>query len=100
MTTPLVPDGLEPLAVWDATSPEWTRGPFRQRAEWVSRHVGNPVLIYRVAIYLIDAPFAVVDQFVPDGGGFKWAQDGEPVTETVFVPLSELPPAHLLARTP
>lgn len=98
MSTALVPEGLEPLGVWDANIPEYRRGPWRERAEWLGKHIGSPDFITRAAFYLLDAPFAVVDRFVVNSDGLKHAEDGEPVTETVFAPLAGLPPAHLLGH--
>ena len=98
MSAALIPEGLEPIGVWDANTPDWPRGPFRDRSEWIRQHVGNPNMIYRVTFYLLDTPFAVVDRFAADGNGFKWAENGEAVTETVFAPLGELPPDRLLRQ--
>lgn len=93
--TPAIPEGLEPLAVWDAR--ENGLGHYIERAEWVERHLGDPRFIYRAEFYLIDAPFAVVHKFARNGDGRKWAANGEPVTKPpVTVPLTELPPTHLL----
>lgn len=94
--TPLIPQGLEPIAVWDANEPGWHAGPWRDRAAWVGEHVGDTVYIYRVGFYLLDTAFAVVSRFVPGERGSKRAEDGEPVTEDVIVPLAELPPERLL----
>lgn len=97
----LIPEGLEdlePLAIWDANTPDWIRGPWRERAEWVDEHLGETRYIYRAEFYLIDVPFAVVGRFVPDHGGLKWISGDKPVTETVTVPLTDLPPAHLMGK--
>lgn len=91
-----IPEGLEPLAVWDPREPGYRDGPWRNRAAWAGEHIGDTKYIYRVEFYLLDTAFAVVSRFIPDDSGHKWASDGKPVTETVFVPLTGLPPAHLL----
>lgn len=89
-------EGLEPLAIWDASNPGWILGPWRERAEWVEEHLGSADFIYRTEFYLIDTPFAVVSRFVKNGDGRKWAKNGEAVTETGTVLLTGLPPEHLL----
>lgn len=99
VTAVLVPAGLEPLGVWDATTAEWARGPWYERAEWADGHLGDANFVYRAEFYLLDAPFAIVRRYAADGDGHKWAADGEVVTEPpVVVPLGELPPAHLLRQ--
>jgi hypothetical protein len=89
-----IPEDLEPLAVWDAAKGYCDH--YVERSEWAKRHLGDPRYIYHVEFYLLDTAFAVAGRFVPNVAGLKWQKDGEPVTETVIVPLAELPPAHLL----
>jgi hypothetical protein len=94
--TAVIPEGLEPLAVWDAHDP----GPWRERTEWVDGQLGGRAnLTYRIDFYLLDAPFAAVHRYRLDDSGHKFAKapDGEIATEPpVIVPLAELPPAHLM----
>lgn len=83
--TAIIPEGLEPLAVWDASSPGYMDGPWRERAAWTGERLGDTTYIYRVEFYVIDTAFAVVGRFIPNGDGRKQARAGGPLTETVFV---------------
>jgi hypothetical protein len=100
MTSDLtIPDGLEPIATWDAGDGLWIRGPWRERADWATTHIGGTRFIRRIDFHLIDAPLAIVTRYKRSGSGAKYAADGEPALEDpATVPLDELPPAHLLAR--
>jgi hypothetical protein len=112
VSTVVIPEGLEPLAVWDVRE---RLGPWRRctavgeethrsidAAQWLIRNTSPARDIYRVEFYLLDAPFAVVHRYKRNTAGFKY-QDPEAgsiaVEPPVIVPLAELPPAHLL-RTP
>jgi hypothetical protein len=93
---PGIPEGLEPLAVWDSTEPGWCDEHWRERTEWAVLHL-DAEFTYRAEFYLIDAPFAVVHKFARNGDGRKWAANGEAMTEPpAILPLTELPPAHLV----
>jgi hypothetical protein len=100
--TAVVPEGLEPLAVWDARDEAfWDGHDALLRAcgaiAWAKDRIPARNDACRIEFYLLDAPFAVVTHFARDADGFKYAQDGQAVTEPpVVVPLDELPPAHLL----
>jgi hypothetical protein len=101
-----IPEGMEPLAVWDAGDPEWRDGIFSERFFWLSG--SSPIVhVYRtqrIEFYLLDAPFAVVHRYALtdggekyQGGDYMYQEDGSPVMEPpVIVPLAELPPEHLL----
>lgn len=92
MSALVIPEGLEPLAVWDVRG---DRGPWMRRAvpgtpgatrmieaaQWVCRNITPAASVYRVDFYLLDGPFAVVYCF-----------EAEPV----IMPLDGLPPEHLL----
>lgn len=101
--TALIPEGLEPLAVWDVRAAEWGStwlGDTRGAVLWIWDHLGgNPSTIRRVEFYVLDGPFAVVYRYALQDEGFKyqdlatWEAAVEP---PVIVPLAELPPAHLL----
>ena len=107
MAVSVIPEGLEPLAVWDA-GPGWVDGLVDERIAWARQHILRVNDTYRVEFYLIDAPFAVVHRFKLDANGRKYAlgeysfiSDGEPAREEpVVVPLGGLPPARLLASGP
>ena len=102
--TAVVPDGLEPLAVWDARD---CTGPWRvttggeefyrsfDAACWMVGHVERARDVVRIEFYLFDAPFAVAHRVT---GRFELDRaTGEPEQEPpVIVPLAELPPARLL----
>jgi hypothetical protein len=81
--TPVIPDGLEPLAVWDLKGEQpagWVTGYATQALLWLMDHVPEEHAdLSRAEFYLFDGPFAVVGAQSP-----------------VIVPLAELPPAHLL----
>ena len=97
--TALIPEGLEPLAVWDSVSEYGFAAVTVARGEWARRHLGDPAFIYRVEIYLLDSPFAVVHSYARNANGYKYHdpdEDGPAKLEPVVVPLDELPPAHLL----
>lgn len=102
MTALAVPEGLEPLAVWDAKDrpPGWTSAHTRDMCRWIAVHLGlNTSYIERIEIYVLDGPFAAIHQFDQTADGHKYhdpATDGPARLEPVFVPLAELPPAHLL----
>jgi hypothetical protein len=113
MTAIAIPEGLEPLAVWDVRERlgpwrEWTNGGEETSDSvdavlWAIANTGPARDIYRIEFHLIDAPFAVVYRYKRNGDGFKY-QDPETdsiATEPpVIVPLAELPPAHLLTTSP
>jgi hypothetical protein len=104
----IIPEGLEPLAVWDCREPAWGLGrgwgiglacaeAFREAREWAEVNIDANHRTYRAEFYLLDAPFAVLYRYKRDEAGFLVVSEGEPVTEPpVIVPLAELPPAHLL----
>lgn len=96
--TAVIPEGLEPLGVWDTRTVDnawWYH--WKTAVTWANRHIPRAGDTYRAEFYLIDAPFAVICRFKRDENGFKYQQDGEIATEPpVIVPLTELPPAHLL----
>lgn len=115
MTAALVPDGLEPLGVWDVRGTWGTPGaigpwlrmtppgePFYDSfyaASWVVGNIDRASDVFRIEFYLLDSPFAVVHRYRRNSDGFKYQDPatGEAVVEPpVVVPLGELPPAHLL----
>lgn len=99
--TALIPEGLEPLAVWDAADPEWRDGILSERFFWLT---GSSTIVHvyrtrRIEFYLLDGPFAVLHRFALNADGYKYAAEpgGDPVMdEPVVVPLAELPPKHLM----
>lgn len=100
--TAVIPEGLEPLGVWDAGDPlnnqpdvpRWL-----ESAEWAGEHIPQPNATYRVDFYLADAPFAVVHRYKLNENGRKYQVNGEPVREDpAIMPLAELPPDRLLGR--
>lgn len=89
-----IPDGLEPLGVWDLTHGTLFKGDdnweqlFLDACFWWADHLDDDGSIGRVEFYLIDAPFAVV---------YRHDATGKIATEPpVIVPLDQLPPPHLL----
>ena len=98
--TALIPEGLEPLAVWDAGSiTDFSPEQHVETGRWHERHIGRANDTYRVEFYLVDAPLAVAYRYKRNGDGFKYQdpETGEAATEEpVIVPLGELPPARLL----
>lgn len=102
MSALAIPEGLEPLADFDPR--EWpcrySDGEMQQIVWWMQKHLTEYARYAdRVEIYMLDAPFAVVHRYARDGDGFKYALEpgGPPATdEPVIVPLTELPPEHLL----
>lgn len=105
--TAAIPDGLEPVAVWDARDPLNSQPDvprWLESAEWAKAHIPRVNDTYRVEFYLLDTPFAVVHRFAVNAEGLKYAighlarlDNREPATEPpVIVPLAELPPEHLL----
>lgn len=102
--TALIPEGLEPLAVWDPVrchdwSHGWTESMLYRLDDWMRDNLGRHRDIYRIDFYLLDAPFAVARRYKRNGDGFKY-QDAETgkiaVDAPAVVPLAELPPEHLL----
>lgn len=99
--TALIPEGQEPLAVWDAKNrpDNWTDGETQQMAWWMQTRMNRFASdAYRVEFYMLDGPFAVVCAFKRNGAGYKHnGPDGEIATELPeLVPLTELPPEHLM----
>lgn len=103
-----IPEGLEPLGVWDARERHYGLGrgwgigltcatPLRDMREWAARHIERVNETYRAEFYLLDTPFAVLYRYQRDKAGFLVMRRGEIAEEPpVIVPLAELPPAHLL----
>jgi hypothetical protein len=102
VTAPAIPDGLEPLAVWDARDPLNCQPDvprYLESTEWAKAHIERVNDTYRAEFYLVDGPFAVVHRYSADDTGRRLllAGDGELATEEPVVQmLDELPPAHLL----
>jgi hypothetical protein len=103
VSTVVIPEGLEPLAVWDTRTvdnPWWYC--WRSAVEWARENIPDAIVVYRVEFYLLDAPFAVLHRYAVNADGRKYQDpetDSVALDEPVIVPLGELPPAHLL-RTP
>lgn len=107
-----VPEGLEPLGVWDCREPDWGLGrgwgigltcaqPLREMREWAMAHIEGVNETYRAEFYLLDGPFAVLYRYERDRCGFLVADDetGYPATASPVVQaLDELPLPHLLTR--
>jgi hypothetical protein len=103
---------LEPFAVWDGCTRDWSRdwtpGELTALDDWMRENFGT---CYRDAcrfeVYVLDGPFAVVHAHERNGEG-RWHRDpaagGFAVAEPVTVPLAGLPPAlivtHLADREP
>lgn len=98
VTAVVIPEGLEPLAAWDARDSSWAFGPYAERAGWVKQHLGDPRYVYRAEFYVHDTGFAVVHSYARNADGRKHDRpDGKIATEPpVIVPLAELPPERLL----
>lgn len=103
MTT-TIPEGLEPLAVWDAGAPGWVDANVAEKIAWATAHIERVNDTYRVEFHRLEiggrsAPLAVVHRYKRNADGYKY-QDPETdsiATEPpVIVPLAEPPPAHLL----
>jgi hypothetical protein len=99
--TVVIPEGLEPLAVWDARC---GYHPLKGAAIawWIKLNLAwDAADVCRVEFYVLDAPFAVVTRHKRNPDGFKFTnpRTSEITGAPVIVPLAELPPAHLL-RTP
>jgi hypothetical protein len=102
MVTAVIPEGLEPLAAWDAKDrpPGWTDGHTQQMAWWMQACLTEYAQdASRVEFYIVDGPFALVHLFARNSDGFRYHdpdEDGPAKLEPVTVPLAELPPEHLL----
>lgn len=97
--TAVIPDGLEPLATWDARTPEWLDEHFMERITWASEHIPERDVVYRLEFYVFDSPFAVAHRYKRHAAGRAYHDpdlDGPARDEPVIVPLTELPPPHLL----
>ena len=104
----LIPEGLEPLAVWDTRDIDglWRCGGdicmLGEATRWANAHIREATRTYRVEFYLLDSPFAVLYRYKVDDDGRKFALEpgGDALTEEepVVQMLGELPPAHLLSR--
>jgi hypothetical protein len=99
-----IPDGLEPIAVWDPAAYDWYASPetCEQRVAWARRHMPRPGDTTYAEFHLIDAPFMVLHHVKRNASGRIYLDPGTgqvALEPPVIVPLGELPPAHLL-RTP
>lgn len=98
--TAVIPEGLEPIAVWDA-GPGWIDDVVNEKIAWARRHISRASRAYRVEFYaLADGPYALVHRFAENGDGHVYTDraTGEPAREAPAVEdLAELPPPHLLA---
>lgn len=97
-----MPDGLEPLGVWDCNdAPAWGMI-ILEASEWATAHIKRARDTYRAEFYLYDEPFAVVYRYAVTDEGRKLAVD--PVTleiareAPVVQVLGGLPPDHLMSR--
>lgn len=105
MSAVVIPEDLEPLAVWDGHARDWAQGwsdeQLLQLDDWLQGNLGlRGRYARRVEVYLLDTPFAVVTAYKRNADGFKYQESGRITLEPpVIVPLAELPPEHLL-RTP
>ena len=96
--TALIPEGLEPLAVFDPR--EWPYrygdGEVGQITWWMAKHLRGSNAWYadRVEIYMLDSPLAVVHRYERNEDGRAIAPLAE--EPPVVVTLAELPPEHLL----
>lgn len=100
MAAPAVPEGLDPVAVWDTRTvdnPWWYC--WRSAVEWARENIPDANVVYRVEFYLPDAPFAVLHRYKRNADGFKYQDpetDSIAIEVPVIVPLTELPPERLL----
>lgn len=104
--TAAIPEGLEPVGVWDA-GPGWVDDLVNERIAWARQHIERVNDTWRVEFYA-DPPRAIVHRFKVNAEGRKYAighqsfiTNGEPAREEpVIVPLAALPPARLLGPGP
>jgi hypothetical protein len=96
-----LPDGIEPLAVWDANDPDglYCRH-LVDAAIWSNEHLPDGGWnVHTVEFYVMDIPFALCYGFRRDDDG-KLYVDPETgrleQTGPVTLLLDELPPRHLL----
>ena len=92
-----IPEGLEPLGVWDAGSiRDLTPEQHVEVCRWHERYIGRLNDTYRVEFH-DGPPRALVYRFAVNADGRKY-QDGEDIAreEPVIVPLAGLPPERLL----
>lgn len=86
-----MPD-LEPMAVVDVGHPSWAkltddRQAYHKWLTWLGREDLDPNALRKIEIYDSGSPF---------DGGRMWARTYGPKGETAEVPLSTLPPVHVL----
>ena len=94
MSAPVIPEGLEPLAVWGPHTPGWAGGNVMEKIEWAKAHIPNAKNALRAELYQTpDGPVALMRYFAPNPIYPGGPRALEP---PVVVPLAELPPAHLL----
>ncbi len=93
----LLPEGLEPLGVWDVDESwgAWRRH-LREAGPWARDHIRDSNRTVRAEFYLLDAPLAVVYRLAEDSSGRLIWRDGPVCEEPAVEVLDELPPAHLL----
>jgi len=96
-----IPDGLEPVAAWGPHTPHWVDANVNEKIAWVKQHIPRHQDALNGTFYLIDGkPVMLVRYFARNNDGRKYHDpaSGRPALEPgpVIVPLSGLPPAHLL----
>lgn len=96
-----IPEGLEPLARWGPHTPGWVDANVYEKIAWAKAHIDRVDDALSAAFYQTpDGPVALVRYFRRDASGHKYHDpaSGRPALEPepVIVPLTELPPAHLL----
>ena len=104
MSTLVIPEGLEPLAVWDCNGPggPWHSGDHDvmwEASDWAVRNIPYANSTYRVEFYVFDVLFAVVYRYARNADGkviIDLGTCGPVKEEPAIVPLAGLPPAYLL----
>src|SRR6202012_4650582 len=99
-----IPEGLEPLAVWESAGPDsWADGAPRLPRAGSLNAVARPRIsthrLTRIEFYRADTAFAVLYRVREIPGAVSWyvpPNAEEPAAEPpVIVPLAELPPVYL-----
>lgn len=99
--TAVIPEGLEPVGVWDCASRVWADQHMQERIDWAKAHMQRPGDTCYAEFYLVDAPFAVLHRVKRNENGRAYLDPftgGVAMEQPAVQALTELPPAHLLGR--
>ena len=95
-----IPDGHKPIATWGPHTPHWVDSRINEKIAWVKANIPRHKDALRAEFYQTpNGPIALVRYYALNANGRKHNDATGQIAlepQPVIVPLSELPPAHLL----